>query len=541
MNNKLFFFGELVLFLILSVSLMSLVLLRAKSGSPTFDEFYHLLAARSWATDGTLAIAGGSYNRAWLFTKAVGISFAIFGESVSVARIVPAVGAVAWLLVIFLWAHLYLGRAIAWVAVLLLQFSHEFLNFAVNIRFYSWHGFFVFLGFFLITTVFYSRRSLSYRLVAGIFAIASLKVAFHLQPTTVIAILGIGTWLVAGNWSKAGSVTQSLSKGKSLWLTIPILIFAAVSVAASGILLDFWNTYTHSALWNVEASILTYFWFWKGYYPAFWALFPFAAVAAAMYRPPFGLACVIIFIVAFLLHTFGGMRHIRYLLYAFPYFFIVCSIALVSLSQWLYRELSNFSRTTLDGVLAHHRVVRGAWVFVIILTVPAVIINNDGAKESVRIMAGMDKDFRAGEDWSEFNTELARIAGKVKVVVVTYGVAGIYYLGDIDFVLSRTIMLETDTGKEFGFDRRIGRNVISSVESLKLIWECNSAGMLVADIRRLGTLGTGADAKAMEFIQSNMQPVDGLRTDNVKAFTWEHHDVSTDVELCMGIWSMQSR
>ena len=32
--------------------------------SPVVDEMFHLLAARSWATDGTLAIADGEYTRA---------------------------------------------------------------------------------------------------------------------------------------------------------------------------------------------------------------------------------------------------------------------------------------------------------------------------------------------------------------------------------------------------------------------------------------------------------------------------------------------
>jgi hypothetical protein len=32
--------------------------------APLYDEMYHVLAARSWATDGSLAINGGVYTRA---------------------------------------------------------------------------------------------------------------------------------------------------------------------------------------------------------------------------------------------------------------------------------------------------------------------------------------------------------------------------------------------------------------------------------------------------------------------------------------------
>jgi hypothetical protein len=355
MNNKLFLFGEIVVLLILSVFLMMVVVLRAKSGSPGFDEFYHILAARSWAADGTLAIGDGLYNRAWLFTKAVGVVFAVFGESVSAARAVSAAGAIAWLLVIFLWTHLYLGRAVAWVTVSLLLFSAEFLNFAVNIRFYSWHGFFVFLGFSMITMVFYIPRIIFYRLIAGVCAIISLAVAFHLQPITLIAVLGIITWLTLTNLTQIGSTIQSLSKSWALYLVFLVVVLLVLSVFASGISHSLWNQYTHSALWNIEADIGTYFWFWKANYPAIWAVFPLAAVAAATYRPPFGLACVVIFTVSFLLHTFGGMRSIRYLVYAFPFFFIICSISIVLLSQWIYRELQNFDRIFLNNILARFR------------------------------------------------------------------------------------------------------------------------------------------------------------------------------------------
>jgi hypothetical protein len=519
-DSKAVLGAECVVLIALAVTVVWIALIRA--GSPVFDEFYHLLAARSWLADGSLAIGDGEYTRGWLFTKAIGVFYAVFGESTRTARMVPAVGAVAWLFLIFLWMRLFIGRPAAWVTVLLVLFSHEFLKRAVFIRFYTWHGFFVFLGFFLVTLAVYTSASRAYRILAGVGAVLALVVAYHLQPTTLIAVMGILAWLALTHLSAIALTLEFLAKRKGLLL----LTFAAGATAlggsvALGIPQILWVKYTQTAVWNMEASRLVYHWFFAGNYTILWAVFPFTAIAAAVYRPPFSLSCTVIFSIAFLLHSFGGMRSVHYLLYAFPFFCMASAISIVLITQWLYRRIGNFDRIFLNDRLAGFRLVGFAWVCVLLITGPLFITYNAGIQKSLVILAGQDSGFRNGSSWSDFSAELNRIADEVEVIVVTYGVAGIYYLGDIDYVLSRTILRETDTKKEFGYDARIGRHVISTAESLREIMNRHASGLIVVDRLRWSNPLLGTDDEAIQLIEATMQRVTGLNTDDVFAFTWK--------------------
>ena len=56
-------------------------------GSPLlWDEYYHLLAARSWVETGTLVVGDGAYVRGAWFSVIVGWMFRTMGESIIVAR-----------------------------------------------------------------------------------------------------------------------------------------------------------------------------------------------------------------------------------------------------------------------------------------------------------------------------------------------------------------------------------------------------------------------------------------------------------------------
>lgn len=519
-SDGAYLFDDLILLLIIAVTVIYFALLRA--GSPAFDEFYHILAARRWAVDGTLAIGDGSYDRAWLFTKGIGVLFTIFEESTFIARLVPAAGAVAWLLVIFLWARLFLGRAIAWTTALLMLFSAEFLNLSVFVRFYTWHGFFVFLSFFCLTVALYVSKDRIVRtiLIAG--AVFALAIAFHLQQSSAIFVVGVFSWLVLAHLRAVFSAFQYIANRRAVLVSIGLCItIIAVVLVAGGVPQALWGAYTHSALWNTN-DITTYHRFFQTSYPVLWGLFPIAAIAAGVYRPPFGLASVVIFSVAFLLHSFAGMREIRYLSYVFPFFYIIGAISVVLIVQWLYRSIRFFDHAYLNNNLSAFRLLGLTWICILLLTGPFIITNSPGMKNAFEIIGGMDEDFRAGTDWSQFSGKIKEAAKEVEVVIVTYSMAGFYYLGDIDYVLSRTIMLETDTREEFGRDNRIGRPVISAAESLEFIMNSYNSGLIVVDQYRWDNPIFGTDSETIKLIESNLEPMDGLNTSEVMVFKWKH-------------------
>ena len=74
--------------------------------SPIVDEVFHLLAARSWATDGTLAVADGEYTRAAGYTVAIGVLFSIFGEDLVLARAISVLTGALWVVAVFVWVKM---------------------------------------------------------------------------------------------------------------------------------------------------------------------------------------------------------------------------------------------------------------------------------------------------------------------------------------------------------------------------------------------------------------------------------------------------
>jgi len=79
--------GTIVLGLSALIFLLAVVLrVGLLNIAPEFDELYHLLAARSWINEGTLAILDGVYERGAYFTKAVAAVMGAFGEDLATGR-----------------------------------------------------------------------------------------------------------------------------------------------------------------------------------------------------------------------------------------------------------------------------------------------------------------------------------------------------------------------------------------------------------------------------------------------------------------------
>jgi hypothetical protein len=83
-------------------------------------------------------------------------------------------------------------------------------------------------------------------------------------------------------------------------------------------------------------------------------------------------------------------------------------------------------------------------------------------------------------DWPSAADEIRRAIDDYPVVLTDNGVKAAYYLGDFSFELNSSIMLETDSGEEFGLDPRTGRQVVSSLDSiLRIVHECGPTLVIV--------------------------------------------------------------
>ncbi|MGI9285612.1 MAG: ArnT family glycosyltransferase, partial [Pseudomonadales bacterium] len=113
---------------------------------PVGDEMFHVLAAQSWAMEGSLRIADGSYDRAALFTMLIGELFSIFGDSLVVARIPVLIFGVIWALVLFIWVRKSAGRLAAWIAAGLFCTAPHAIELSLYCRMDTLHGTFFFIG-----------------------------------------------------------------------------------------------------------------------------------------------------------------------------------------------------------------------------------------------------------------------------------------------------------------------------------------------------------------------------------------------------------
>ena len=72
---------------------------------PIDDELFNVIAAHSWAEEGSFKMLDGVYQRAYLFSMSVGYLFRLFGENLVIARIPALVAGIMWILLVFIWAR----------------------------------------------------------------------------------------------------------------------------------------------------------------------------------------------------------------------------------------------------------------------------------------------------------------------------------------------------------------------------------------------------------------------------------------------------
>jgi uncharacterized membrane protein len=162
---------------------------------PHIDELYTVLAAEGWRAEGVPRIADGLYARAWLYTAFIARWFDWFGPGIESARVPSALAGSALVPLVFLWTRAVAGSPAAWIAALLAALSPMEIQISQFARFYAFHA----LLFWLAATAVYMavepRRRLGTRLVAAALALALFPLGMHLQPLTLVGLIGLGLWL----------------------------------------------------------------------------------------------------------------------------------------------------------------------------------------------------------------------------------------------------------------------------------------------------------------------------------------------------------
>lgn len=424
-----------------------------------FDEYYHLLAARGWLETGRPTILDGEYWRASLFTRAVAALFALTGQDdLATGRLISVAAATLLPVVLFLWLNRVSNRWVALlVAALVVVWPQAILE-AQFVRFYSVHV----LAFVIGTAAFHlfitERGRIRFAWLA--ICLAGWFGALEMQISTVIGIfaaLGWGTVMVLFAWLPAWR-SRAIALGVLAALGLAVLAVAAVT----GLLEEAWRFYRWTA--GFAEELRDYYGFYhaniRRFYGLLWWLTPFLAVAALVRRPALGSFALAIFFFCFLVHSFGGMKALRYLSYAMPFLFVVWILAAETLVHLVARRF---------GMRVGVGLVAAAFALVI-------AASSSFLPRSLTLAQGDGLPERG--DWRTARTVLGDWA-EAPFIATTHELHMLANIGTYDLLVDASRVTELNPSVEFGVDPRTGRPVIGEAASFGAVLDCKRDGLLV--------------------------------------------------------------
>lgn len=440
------------------------------NATPLFDELYHLLAARGWQETGRLSILDGEYTRGAPYTLAVARLFEASGQdSAAVGRLVSLLPGALLPVAVFLWLRAVAGWLAAGIAAAFTILWPQGIIESQFLRFYSAQVLAFFIGAVAVYQAVAARAAA--RIAWGVVAAVALGLALKLQVTTAIGVLAMLLWGV-------GLAVMSIPGPASRrWQALAVLaVLAVVGFAglwALGYPQKAWHIYRWVPVWaEADRDYATvYHHLLRHQYFGFWTFFPVAAIVAFRANARLAAFSVTIFVVAFLAHSFGGMKALRYLSYAVPFFFVLWGLALSVAVPALLAQMRAFGwpKALVAGVsLAGLAFILGV---------------NGFMSDAAKLAAGKAPDVNEREDWSaagalldDWNELPFRMTNRELHMVA--------YVGDYDIMLDKSRLSEVPGGQDFGIDPRTGRPVIASQEALQQVFACEREGVLVGSRAR---------------------------------------------------------
>ena len=518
------FFDRMAPLLILIASCLLYLVNLGRAPYP--DELYHVLAARGLLEHGEPRIAEGLYTRGVIYTWLVSRAFVFFGETLAAARL-PSLLAISVLnTLLFIWLRKEAGMRAAIIATCLFAISPFSIEIAQFSRFYSLQSLSLFVGAILLYETVCRPRLIDPRTIAtAIIAAACLSFAVYLQPTALFGVVGLAVWLITAiaiPWLINPKVAH---RRKLLIVSIGLLVFAVlVALALSeGLVADLWYRYRWAPLWN--APTVDAFWYYHVYYllfyPTLWPVIGLLSFAALARWPRPAWFAIVLFVTGFLLSSLAGPKSTRYLVYAQPFIFIIIGLGLAVFFPLLRRILTTLKRR-LEGHLAGIGLARRRLPDVFLWgSLLIVLIMNSALIRSMTLLSGITvpPEFPPVQ-WAEARSTVQPLLSSVDVVVTMAELETLYFWERYDVLFSPSRLTEFSEQQEFVIDRRTGRPVISTLESVRRIVNCTARGIFVAPTRRWH-LPEMIDVETRRFIVSHMLRIELPASSELMVFRWE--------------------
>jgi hypothetical protein len=511
----------------LLIAITGILQLSIVDSYPQWDEIYHILAARSWAENGTLAIGEGEYRRGAGLTILIGFLFSIFGESLFVAKVPSLVAGLLLVLSIFLWVRANWGTAAGWFAALLFAFHSESLAYAQYIRFYSLMPLAFFLFAIICHRIATRPSSLAEKVLLSAAALCCLIAALHLQIVVIIGLLSVGLWL--GLLLGSRLVQWWTGRWQWYWLAaiagIALLGLAGALILFDDFLIYMADRFQSNSGWasGERENPLYYHVVFLRHLPTFWTLVPLAALVAIRKNPSAGLLCLTIVAVSFLLVSAAAQKHIRYFSFAIPFLFALWGPAIAAVVPVIRRMTDDLIDRILPGIGAAGRGPRlsARWGLIGLLFFGILAANLTYSETLARIF-DLAEGRRNTQGWEAAAERLDPVIDQVDVILTTSDLFSLYYFGKYDIMISRSVLAETREERDFAEDYRTGRFVVGSAAAVDLILTCYRTGIFIGD-RDLHwrDAANGADNETADLIVARTEPIAIPSDWRLRAYRWE--------------------
>jgi hypothetical protein len=261
-------------------------------------------------------------------------------------------------------------------------------------------------------------------------------------------------------------------------------------------------------------------------YPTLWPIFPFTVLIAVAVRPRPALFCFLVFTTAFLMLSFGGMKHLNYFYFAYAFLFVLWAIAIAWAWPFLRRAVVVMTDRAVRRI-APGLPRRTATAALITLAVAFLTLANGAPARTLLKPLGLalNRDV-ISIDWRPARATLQPWLDQADVVLSANDVYALYYLGGYDIAISGNLLSEVRAG-EFDLDPRTGRPVISTAASLAAVIDCYPSGLVITDDLMFGK-EWGINPAMISLLNARARRVEAPK--DLHAFFWQRPEESAGAD-----------
>lgn len=502
--------------------------------TPYVDELNHVMAAHSLLARGTLQLdAGGEpYTRARLFTYLVAALFRVFGESLAVARIPAVIAGAALVTALFVWVRGEAGRGAAWTAAMLFSFQPQSLYLSQLARFYTIQTLCFFVGgvcvYRAITSDSLPRRRV---MQLGACAVLLFALALHFQVITIVGIAAVIAWavldaLVSWRRAHAGRSLSGAQIGGAIAVAVVLLAAGALAVRG-GVVSRGLALFSYVDLW-AEANrhnVRYYHDIFLDQYATIWTLFPLLALLAIARNGRAAIFCLLVFVIAFVVHSLAAWKAERYLFSVMPMFFAVVGMGVAEGARRVRPALEG-AIDWMAGRAVGSRTRERAVAIAFALAAAFALVGNGATSYAIKMLRTSDADwqlallYRGQPDWDAALPVLAPAADSASVLVSASELKALYYLHRLDVLLSVDYLGDPrHPGPQFSSFHKLAKPVVSTSESLDELRACFPSGLIVSERGQWRTPWS-IQSSVADHIEETMERVRVPASTRLLVFRW---------------------